>query len=247
MATKNDCIMAAIRAGVPEEDARLLVDEIMGERDKMLASGQVDNINRNMAERFMQKAKAARIKAKTQRRMAAHNIVVHDAIQGFVAQVKLDGGDMVDAMEALLVGSSKTFSGSRTSASRLGSSLKALWGGSMANELERAGLSPLLKKDRAFSDDVMREMITPGGTGDNMARQAADIFSRFLENARLQLNDYGANIDSLNGYAPQSHDTIKMRKANEGEWTEFIADKLDWESTFRADQSWRDDRPACPW
>ncbi len=232
MTARQDCIRAAVNMGLTEEDAGLLVDDIAAQRKKLAATGQTDAPEKVIARRIMEKAELARRQALAQRRQAALNIVTHDRIQGFVDTVKAEGGDVVDAMEALLVGSSRRFSGSRESASRLGSSLKALWGGSMANELERAGLLPLLKQDRNFSDLVMREMISPESTGDRAARQTADIFSRYLEHMRRQLNEYGADIGKLDGYAPQSHDSLKLRRAGEAEWVRYMAERLDWERTF---------------
>lgn len=232
MATREDCIRAAVNMGVSEDDAALLVDDIARQREKLAAAGGTDAPGRVIARKLMDDAERARRQALAKRRQAALNVVTHDRIQAFVETVKAEGGDVVDAMEALLVGSNKRFSGSRESASRLGTSLKALWGGSMANELDRAGVLPLLKRDRNFSDLTMREMIEPGSTGDPAARQAADIFARRLEHMRQQLNEYGADIGKLDGYAPQSHDSIKLRRAGEAEWVRYMAQHLDLERTF---------------
>ena len=232
MATREDCIQAAVSSGLSEEDAAGIVDYIRQERQKLVDSGQVDDMGRILAKKVMDEAERARRKALTSRRIAAINIARREAIKGFAERVKSEGGDLVDALEALLVGSGKRFTGSRESASRLSGSLKALWGGSLANDLEQAGLIDLIKRDRDFSDTVMEEMISPNSTGDKMARQAADIFSRYLENMRRQLNEYGADIGKLDNYAPQSHDSLKMRKAGEAAWVKYVYERLDWERTF---------------
>ena len=227
MATREDCIQAAVSSGLSEEDAAGIVDYIRQERQKLVDSGQVDDMGRILAKKVMDEAERARRKALTSRRIAAINIARREAIKGFAERVKSEGGDLVDALEALLVGSGKRFTGSRESASRLSGSLKALWGGSLANDLEQAGLIDLIKRDRDFSDTVMEEMISPNSTGDKMARQAADIFSRYLENMRRQLNEYGADIGKLDNYAPQSHDSLKMRKAGEAAWVKYVYEGKD--------------------
>lgn len=232
MATKRDCIRVAVNMGLTEDDAVLLVDDIAAQWKKLTVTGQTDAPRKALARRIREQAERARRRALAQRRQAALNSIALDRIQTFVDTVKAEGGDVVDALEALLVGSRKHFSGSGESASRLGSSLKALWGGSMANELDRAGVLPLLQRDRNFSDVVMREMIEPESTGDGTARRTADIFSRYLEHMRQQLNEYGADIDRLEGYAPQSHDSLKLRRAGEEEWVNYMAQRLDWERSF---------------
>ena len=232
MATREDCIRAAVSSCLSEEDAAGIVDYIRQERQKLVDSGQVDDMGRILAKKVMDEAERARRKALTSRRIAAINIARREAIKGFAERVKSEGGDLVDALEALLVGSGKRFTGSRESASRMSGSLKSLWGGSLANDLEQAGLIDLIKRDRQFSDTVMEEMISPNSTGDKMARQAADIFSRYLENMRRQLNEYGADIGKLDNYAPQSHDSLKMRKAGEAAWVKYVYERLDWERTF---------------
>lgn len=147
--------------------------------------------------------------------------------------VKAEGGDVVDAMEALLVGSSRRFSGSRESASRLGSSLKALWGGSMANELDRAGVLPLLKTGQKFfgsghaGNDFSGEYRRPRP----LVRRP--IFSAvILSTCVVNSTNTGQISGKLDGYAPQSHDSLKLRRAGEVEWVRYMAEHLDLERTF---------------
>ena len=232
MATRQDCICAAVNMGLTEEDAGLLVDDIAAQRKKLAATGQTDAPEKVIARLIMEKAELARRQALAQRRQAALNTVTHDRIQGLVDTVKAEGGDVADAMEALLVGSSRRFSGSGESASRLGSSLRALWGGSMANDLDRAGLLPLLKRDRDFSDLVIREMMEPESTGDAAARKTAALFTGYLKDMARESNACGADIDSLENYVPQHHDSLRIRRVGEKTWVKYIARRIDSERTF---------------
>lgn len=232
MATRQDCICAAVNMGLTEEDAGLLVDDIAAQRKKLAATGQTDAPEKVIARLIMEKAELARRQALAQRRQAALNTVTHDRIQGLVDTVKAEGGDVADAMEALLVGSSRRFSGSGESASRLGSSLRALWGGSMANDLDRAGLLPLLKRDRDFSDLVIREMMEPESTGDAAARKTAALFTGYLKDMARESNACGADIDSLENYVPQHHDSLRIRRVGEKTWVKHVARRIDPERTF---------------
>ena len=232
MAGREDCILAAVRAGATAEDAASIVDDMLREAQTMKAQGQLAGLEKALAERTMNKAEAMRRAALQERRQAAITIVKRDAARQFIQQAKDSGASFADAVEAMLVGSAKRFAGSRESVSRLRSSLRGLWGGSLANELERAGVVDLLQKDHSFGESAMREMIEPGSTGDDLARATADIFSRYLEDFRQRLNEAGADIGKLDNYAPQSHDSLKIRKAGQLEWIRFIEDKIDWQRTL---------------
>lgn len=232
MDTRQEHIRTAVNMGMAEDDAALLVDEILAQWKKLKASGRTDAPKEAMSRWFMEKTEFTRRRALAQERQAALDINIRERIQRVVDTVKAQGGDVVDAMEALLAGSSKYYTGSRESASRLASSLTALWGGSMASQLDRAGVLPLLKQDANFPELVIREIITPESTGDKAARQTADIFSRWLVYMRRQLNEYGAELGEMDDYVPQSHDSLKLRRAGEAEWVRYMAERLNWERTF---------------
>ena len=51
MATREDCIQAAVSSGLSEEDAAGIVDYIRQERQKLVDSGQVDDMGRILAKK----------------------------------------------------------------------------------------------------------------------------------------------------------------------------------------------------
>ena len=231
MANRADCMQSLQNAGLSAQEAQAVVDSIERQVSGGRPQGTV-NPQQAAANLIKKQAENARRKALIQKRQAALNIVKRDQLNSYIAQVQAEGGTALDALNARLVGSGKNLTGGRESAARTGTSLRALWAGSLAKELDELDVVPLLKKDRTFGDQVMIEMIEPGKTGDKLARQTADVFSRHLEEWRLRCNEAGADIGKLRNYAPQSHDSLKLRRAGMKEWIDYISPRLDWEKTF---------------
>ena len=229
MATVDACMNSLVRQGLTQAEAQTVVDLV---RDTVTNTRNPGNAAAEAAKRLQAFADSRKRAALVQKRQAAINIVKRDQINSFIQSVTSEGGSVADAINALLVGSGKRLTGARDSAAARGAALRALWAGSFANELEKLGVVNLLTKDRKFADAVMIEMIEPNKTGDKLARDTADVFSRYLEEMRLRANEAGADIGKLDNYAPQSHDPIKVYKAGEKEWVKFISERLDWDKTF---------------
>ena len=242
--TINDCVNVAISAGVDEGSAREIVQELLSKKERMLAEGRLDNLERELAESWMQKMDEQRVAALLQRKQAAINILRRSEIDNFLAQVEKQGFSFMDGLEALMVGSFKRFFGARNSVAAKRQGIQKYWQGGMLNELDRlsekhdVNLTKLFSRDKAFHDNVVAEMFTPESTGNALARETADLFSRHLEQTRLRLNAAGANIGKLEGYVPQSHDPFKMGKKSKAngnarsEWVTFIKERLDIERSF---------------
>lgn len=152
-------------------------------------------------------------------------------IQAVVDAVKADGGDVADALELLLLGGDRV-SDRPESVSRQGASLRALWAGSLTEEVEESGVPDLLRGDRAFSELVMREMAEPETTGDASARRTADLFSRYLAYMARELDACGAPVGGLRGYVPHNHDSLKIRRIGEKAWVKHVARWIDQGRTF---------------
>lgn len=106
--------------------------------------------------------------------------------------------------------------------------------GPFVNDLTRTGLRKVLQRgDADFDRAVIKELwaLAEDGkavTGNKLARQAADIINRSLENVRLAQNAVGAWIGKRDQYvAKQSHDRDKLRKAGAQAWIDYIQDRLD--------------------
>ncbi|WP_156925291.1 hypothetical protein [Nitratidesulfovibrio termitidis] len=199
-----------------------------------------------LARRIMDRAEASRVEAAMRRRQAAITILRRDALEDSLAAMRQDGATFLDGMTALLVGSHQRFAGSRKSASARFAGIMKEYSGGVARDLDRIeGAAELLRGDRAFGEQVLREMLQPGATGDGTARQVADVFSSWLERNRQRLNEAGANIGRLDGYAPQSHDAAKLLAAGETAWIEHMLPRLDWERSLGGElgNDWRQGAP----
>jgi hypothetical protein len=246
MATKAQCIEAAMAGGLSRGEAETVVDTLLQERARVkadLAQGKIADAERELAEAWRGRMGEARVQNAQARRQAAINVLTRQTLNARMEAVKAAGFSGMDALEATLVGSNKRFFGARDSIESRRISIKRDFLGGMINELEAMDaqgtpLKKLFAQDAEFNANVVREVILPESTGDAAARAVADIFSRHMEKARLRLNAAGADIGRLEGYLPQSHDlwkiTGKRKDGRDGRqaWIEALSDKLDMEKTF---------------
>lgn len=238
--SRADCVASAKAAGATDAEAEQVVDLLLEEKERLAAAGSMDGAARTLSELWTRKTAAMQRMALLQRRHAALNVIRRREITAFIDSVKAQGFSVMDALEALLVGNAKWFEGARASISSERKAIRQLWEGPMLNELERLGdgdgsVLRLMREEKDFHDTVIREMVSPGSTSDDMARQAADIFSRYMEQARLRLNAAGADIGRLEGWVPQAHDPWKLTRGGmEGKkgWIDFVAERLDVERSF---------------
>ncbi|MDR2055210.1 MAG: hypothetical protein LBQ10_05010 [Desulfovibrio sp.] len=246
MATREQCVRAAMAGGLQRAAAVDVVNAMLNDRaaiDAAKAQGRIANADAAMAEAWAKRMAEAEIQTAVARKQAAINILRRREIDARFAAVKAEGFTGRDALEALLVGSNKRFTGARDSIDAASEGIRKDFLGSLINDLENvetAGkpVRKLLTGDSEFNSNVVREMISPGSTRDATAAQVADIFGRHLEKARLRMNDAGAYIGKLDGYVPQSHDPLKLTatrpdgKTPRQGWKDSIRDKLDARRTF---------------
>jgi len=233
MATKEDCIRAAVRAGATSDEARDLVNRLFSEREAMRQAGHAVNAERELARRALGIADEERLQKLRERKQTALIIRRRAEVDSAIHAMSREGASFSEALEALTAGSHKKFAGSRESVASRASAIQNEWKGGMLNELSKIeGAMELLHRDEAFGRLVHREMLAPGSTQDAAARGVADIFYRRLETMRRRSNDAGSNIGKLDNYAPQSHNERRMLKAGEEQWAAFVSSRLDWERSF---------------
>jgi hypothetical protein len=234
-----------MKGGLSKEEARLAVDAMFEDKARVRmakAEGAVVNEEKAMAQAWAVRMDEARAAAAVARKQAAVNILRRQALEERISVIKAEGFTGMDAIEALLVGSNRRFTGARNSIDAARMALKKDFLGGLFNDLEATN-TPIqnLFRDEGFSADVVREIISPGGTNNAEARRVAEVMSRHMEKARLRMNEAGASIGKLDGYIPQSHDAWKLtagqrdgRSARQG-WIEGIRDRLDPAKTFGMD------------
>lgn len=228
--TREDLIRGAEASGFTPEEAAFMVDTMFTQLETIRASERGDAEARLTRWIQEQRVIAERL-SESATRHAALVSAARARIQAVVDTVKAGGGDVADALEMLLLGSGR-FSGGTESVSRLGAGLRALWAGSLADEVKESGVLPLLRDDARFSELVMREMAEPESTGDASARRTADLFSRYLAYMARELDECGARIGGLAGYVPHSHDSLKLRRVGEEGWVKRVVRWIDPGRTF---------------
>jgi hypothetical protein len=241
MASKAECVKVIKEAtGVSENDARELLDQVTKEKERLRALGKIADADKELGKWAKDHAQEMKIQAAMQRKQTALNILHRKELDTFLERFESETkGRSDEGFMAILVGSFKKVFGARNSISAKRLALTDQWLGGITKELsERPEVIELLRKDKKFLDDIVREMYEireggkPGISKNADAKFVADIFSRYTEEARLRLNDAGANIGKIGGWTPQNHDAAKLLKVGKEKWTDFIMSRLDHERSF---------------
>ncbi|WP_395371846.1 hypothetical protein [Komagataeibacter diospyri] len=152
---------------------------------------------------------------------------------------RLTEGEEAQALEGIIAGRENTQRGAALSVAATTHALVADVMGPLVTDLDRAGLlKAVTRRNHDFDRDIAREMwrlddpASGAATGNEHARQAAEILHRHQEKVRAMQNEAGAWIGKQEHYVTrQSHDMWKIR-GNGGEedyraWRDSILPKLD--------------------
>lgn len=101
-------------------------------------------------------------------------------------------------------------------------------------------IEKILNNDPDFNSNVIREMWEiredgsgkSGITGDIKAMRVAGLLSKAGEEARVRLNNAGADIGKLDGWVPRRHDHESMIKSGRENWVSEMKDSLDLDRSF---------------
>jgi hypothetical protein len=238
MATKADCIDMVRRAGASDTEADEIVDMVLAERKRIEAEGRLATAS-DLAAFATTQAEKMKQAAAMERRHAALNVLARQQITEHMTTWTAKGGSPVEGLMSYLVGSHEQVAGARDSIAAKGSAILKDWAGGVVAKVEQIpGALKLVKHDRDFLRDVVREMyeIRPDGkagvSGSDTARQVAGILSDHAEMARVRLNEAGAFIGKIDGWVPQVHDEGKLVKAGKERWIETTRPLLDLERSF---------------
>lgn len=240
MAVSPECVAAVRTASggtLNDAEAADLIRRMELRRDAEIAAGRLDGLHERVMRRAADDADAAGVEAAIQARNAALNAVRRDEIEQRLTQLApAMRGDYRKAVRALLVGTTKAAEGARASVAATQLAFESRYHGTMMGRLAREAPETLdtgLLKDRAFQDDVVREMTQPGSTRNTTAQRTARILADIAETARQDANRLGAQIGRLENWAgPHRHDPRKLMAAGEERWVAALMPKLDMERTF---------------
>ncbi len=237
--------LAAAKGRLSQQEVMKVFEDEQKIREGLIKAGRTDNLDQRVANRVVRVAMEKKIEAARLRRQVIMNAraraTLVPQVQGF-----MDGGlTPVNALRALHEGSQKDIQLGRTSSDAQGKAYQKMWMGSFLSTLEkeRPGVDHLLG-NKAFDTDVTREMWElrkdgkPGSTGNDDAKYVARLLADHLETARQTLNEKGAAIGKLDGYAgPQVHDDMAMLSAGREKWVSDIMPLLDMDRTFNGEET----------
>lgn len=204
------------------------------------ASGQIDGLDARLREAVAADADALRVQAALARKHAALSVIARDRAVAHVERLlpamkpKLIGNKYRDAVLALFEGTTKGVEGARASISATKLAYEGRFVGGMMGRIAReVPHAEGMLRDRAFLDDVVREMTQPGSTRNSDAAKVGRIFADAAEESRADLNRLGANIGKLDGWAgAQIHDADKIGRVAPEQWVEAVLPRLDLARTF---------------
>lgn len=210
------------------------------QRERLKRAGATDNLEDRIASAAEKTAEQTRIAAALQRRHAALNVIVRDRLDQTIEAYKKAGLSSKNALLAIMEGTAQGVEGGRVSVYARRQAYEVSYVGQMLAEIqkERPHLVHMLA-NKKLSDDVFREMGElreggrPGVTQNPDAKFLADVFSKYAEFSRVELNRKGASIGKLDGWAgAQVHDEIKMIGVGKETWVDTVGPMLDLSRTF---------------
>lgn len=238
------CLLAA-RAAAGDDltqqeiiDAFRRVDEF---RNRLDAAGDPVGRDARLSRLAAQEAERAQVAAAMARRHAALNIIVRDKLEESIGYMLQAGMTPRQALLSILEGSvTKGVRNARTSVATWRASYAKKYLGGMLGEINdhnpnlfRVLNDPKLDRDIMVEMWELRDGGKPGSTGNSDAKVLADIFAKYAEAMRTELNGLGASIGKLDGWAgAQVHDTLKMLKVTPEQWAARTIRYLDVERTF---------------
>lgn len=204
------------------------------------ASGRLDDLDARLREAIKEDADALRIEAALAKKHAALSVIARDRAVRMVERHVGNGLSYRKAVLALFEGTPRGVEGGRHSIGATKLAYEARYvGGMMGRVAREVPHAEGMLRDRAFLDDVVREMWElrdggqPGRTGNTDARKVAKIFADSAEQSRADLNRLGANIGKLDGWAgAQIHDADRIGATSPDEWVGAVMGRLDLARTF---------------
>ncbi|MCK8788004.1 hypothetical protein M0638_26975 [Roseomonas sp. NAR14] len=249
----KDCA-AAIRSAAGRDltdDQVADVFEAVDRRKKALeAEGRIDGLDQRLREAVAEDAERVRIDAALAKKHAALSVLARDrATRHVEALVEAGvgpafrwspGNKYRNAVLAMFEGTTRGVEGGRHSIAATKQAYFGRYVGTMqANLIREVPHVEGMLRDRAFLDDVVREMMelrengAPGRTGNTDAQKVAKVLADAAEMSRTDLNRLGANIGRLDGWAgSQIHDADRIGTVTKDAWIDAILPKLDLDRTF---------------
>lgn len=235
-----DSIRRAAGRDLTDEQVAELFEVVERRKAALEAEGRVDGLTERVREAVAADADRLRIEAALAKKHAALAVIARDRVERMAERHLANGLSYRKAVLAIMEGTTRGVEGGRNSVNATKLAYEARYVSAMMGRLIReVPHAEGLLRDRAFLDDVVREMFelreggTPGRTGNRDAMKTAKVFADGAEQSRRDLNRLGANVGKLDGWAgAQVHDADKIAMAGRDAWIDRILPRLDLARTF---------------
>lgn len=220
---------AAIKVGISKTQFEKIIDDF----NQKLQSE--DEARLGLEKLIEQRRIELAAEAKELKRQAFLALSARTEVMNHVGKIIEGGGTAKQSILSLLEGDS-TLRGIEGAGKSVDGSYVALAQSTSSKcftELRKVDprIEKLFESDVQFNQNVAKEMMKPGSSGDAVAKQAGEILSRYSDELRQRANLAGAKIGKLEGHVPRTHDVEKMI-GKETEWVNFMVENLDPERTF---------------
>lgn len=220
---------AANRVGITKTQFEKIIDEFN------LKLQSEDEARLGLEKIIEQRRIELAAEAKELKRQAFLALSARTEVINHVSRIIENGGSAKQSILSLLEGDS-TLRGVEGAGKSVDGSFVALAQSTSSkcfSELRKIDpkIDRLFESDIQFNQNVAKEMMKPGSSGDDMARQAGEILSRYSDELRQRANLAGAKIGKLEGHVPRTHDVEKMI-GKEKEWVDFMVENLDPERSY---------------
>lgn len=233
-----DRVRKAAKVGWSDEEIASFLNRAKSrvERERG-AKGFIDDANflDDYSEEVLNEATIKAFNLKRQRALA---LTAKQARDVQVMNFRKAGASEFEATASLNVGSQKGVAGAGNSAENI-QKAKAGEYLQVFEDLRKYGFLDLVAKaPPEFQRDFVIHMSIFSGAkrekpNNPRAEQLAQIFYKYNEKVRVDLNSIGPSIGQLEGFvATQSHDRWKVQRVSYQEWRDKTINKLDMEKTF---------------
>lgn len=244
MGVTPECVAAVVDASggtFDDREAAELIRYMEALKKAEEAAGNIDGLDARVRSLAAQEADRARIAAAQAKRHAALAAVAYERTLRQVRELVALGRRHDQALLAVFEGDGQRgLADGRDSVQASQAAYLQRWTADWARLLAGNDRIRRLTEtgDQAFHLAVLREMRelrdggTPGISKDADALAVARLYAAMGEASRIDRNRWGGSIGRLDGWNPQSHDSLMVAKAGREQWMQDILPELDLARTY---------------
>lgn len=204
-----------------EDDAKALIENIQ-ERARAKAEAKAISYEQALRESADNMAAQMDRDVKLAKFQQYKNIVKRADRDNFYKSF----GNDVKALKAITVGVA-TGKGGKQSTALLQRKVTGQLLGGFYRDLKETGVLEVFES-KEYEQILAQELTKPGSTGNNEARQVAEIYKKWADISRRMQNAEGADIGSLDEYmGRQSHNADLMRRTQDS-WLDNLKDRINY-------------------